>query len=52
MRPRWQAHRNAPYFKQYVIGGLDTIMEHRSRDLFEPVIGDLERPTATAPQLC
>jgi quinol monooxygenase YgiN len=26
-------HRNAPYFKQYVIGGLDGIMEHRTRDL-------------------
>lgn len=32
-----EAHRNASYFKQYVIGGLDTIMEHRSRDLFEAV---------------
>ena len=31
------AHRGAPYFKQYVSEGLDTIMEHRSRDLFEPV---------------
>ena len=31
------AHRAAPYFKQYVSEGLDTIMEHRSRDLFEPV---------------
>jgi quinol monooxygenase YgiN len=31
------AHRSAPYFKQYVNEGLDTIMEHRSRDLFEPV---------------
>jgi quinol monooxygenase YgiN len=30
-----EAHRNAPYFKQYVIGGLDTIMEHRSRELYE-----------------
>jgi quinol monooxygenase YgiN len=29
-----EAHRNAPYFKQYVIGGLDTIMESRSRDLY------------------
>jgi quinol monooxygenase YgiN len=29
-----QAHRDAPHFKQYVIGGLDTIMEHRSRDLY------------------
>ena len=26
-------HRNAPYFKQYVTGGLDGIMEHRTRDL-------------------
>ena len=33
----FEAHRNAPYFKQYVIGGLDTILEHRSRDLFEPI---------------
>jgi autoinducer 2-degrading protein len=31
------AHRNAPYFKQYVIGGLDAIMEHRSRDLYHPI---------------
>jgi quinol monooxygenase YgiN len=31
------AHRSAPYFKQHVIGGLDTIMESRSRDLYEPV---------------
>ena len=37
MLPRSQAHRNAPYFKQYVIGGLDTIMEHRSRDLYHTV---------------
>jgi len=28
------AHRSAPYFKQYVHGGLDTIMEHRSRELY------------------
>jgi quinol monooxygenase YgiN len=28
------AHRNAPYFKQYVHGGLDPIMEHRSRELY------------------
>lgn len=27
-------HRDAPYFKQYVSGGLDTIMEHRTRDLY------------------
>jgi quinol monooxygenase YgiN len=32
-----EAHRNAPHFKQYVIGGLDTIMEHRSRDLYTVV---------------
>ena len=28
------AHRNAPYFKQYVNGGLDPIVEQRSRELF------------------
>jgi hypothetical protein len=28
------AHRDAPYFKQYVHEGLDTIMEQRSRDLY------------------
>jgi quinol monooxygenase YgiN len=32
-----EAHRNATYFKQYVIGGLDAIMESRSRDLYEPI---------------
>jgi len=32
-----EAHRNAPYFKQYVIGGLDVIMERRSRDLYTVV---------------
>jgi len=32
-----EAHRNAPYFKQYVIGGLDAIMERRSRDLYTVV---------------
>lgn len=31
------AHRNAPYFKQYVHGGLDTIMDSRSRELFTMV---------------
>ena len=30
-------HRDAPYFKQYVIGGLDTIMEHRTREIAVPV---------------
>ncbi|HEX7286932.1 MAG TPA: putative quinol monooxygenase [Candidatus Angelobacter sp.] len=29
-----QAHRDAPYFKQYVHGGLDPIMESRTRGLF------------------
>ena len=32
-----QAHRDAPYFKQYVNGGLDTIMESRTRELYSPV---------------
>ncbi|HEX3586318.1 MAG TPA: putative quinol monooxygenase [Candidatus Angelobacter sp.] len=32
-----EAHRSAPYFKQYVNEGLDTIMEHRSRDLYTVV---------------
>jgi quinol monooxygenase YgiN len=32
-----EAHRSAPYFKQYVVGGLDAIMEHRSRDLFSVI---------------
>ena len=31
------AHRNAPYFKQYVNGGLDPIMENRSRELYTVV---------------
>jgi len=31
------AHRNAPYFKQYVHGGLDGIMDARSRELFAVV---------------
>ena len=30
-------HRNAPYFKQYVTGGLDEIMESRARELALPV---------------
>jgi quinol monooxygenase YgiN len=29
-----QAHRDSPHFKQYVIGGLDAIMEQRTRDLY------------------
>jgi autoinducer 2-degrading protein len=32
-----EAHRNAPYFKQYVQGGLDSIMDHRSRELYRVV---------------
>jgi quinol monooxygenase YgiN len=32
-----QAHRDAPYFKQYVHGGLDPIMESRTRELFTVV---------------
>lgn len=31
------AHRVAPYFKQYVTGGLDSIMESRTRELYTPV---------------
>jgi quinol monooxygenase YgiN len=29
-----QAHRASPHFQQYVIGGLDAIMEQRSRNLY------------------
>jgi autoinducer 2-degrading protein len=29
-----QAHRDSAYFKQYVSGGLDVIMEQRSRELY------------------
>jgi (4S)-4-hydroxy-5-phosphonooxypentane-2,3-dione isomerase len=32
-----QAHRDAPYFKQYVHGGFDAIVEQRTRELFDPV---------------
>ena len=32
-----QAHRDSPHFKQYVINGLDGIMEHRSRELYSAV---------------
>jgi (4S)-4-hydroxy-5-phosphonooxypentane-2,3-dione isomerase len=32
-----QAHRDAPYFKQYVNGSLDSIVESRSRELYFPV---------------
>lgn len=31
------AHRNAPYFKQYVQGGLGLILEQRTRELFTAV---------------
>jgi len=29
-----QAHRDSAHFKEYVIGGLDAIMESRSRELY------------------
>jgi len=32
-----QAHRYSQHFQQYVIGGLDKIMKHRSRDLYHPI---------------
>jgi quinol monooxygenase YgiN len=32
-----QAHRDSAHFKQYVIGGLDTILEQRTRDLYHVV---------------
>jgi autoinducer 2-degrading protein len=32
-----EAHRNAPYFKQYVHNGLDPIMEQRNRELYVAV---------------
>lgn len=32
-----QAHRDAPYFKQHVHGGLDPIMESRTRELYRTV---------------
>jgi (4S)-4-hydroxy-5-phosphonooxypentane-2,3-dione isomerase len=32
-----QAHRDSPHFNRYVIGGLDTIMEQRTRDLYRVV---------------
>jgi quinol monooxygenase YgiN len=31
------AHRAAPYFKQYVHGGLDPIIEDRTRELYNTV---------------
>ena len=31
------AHRNAHYFKQYVNGGLDGIVENRTRELYSTV---------------
>jgi (4S)-4-hydroxy-5-phosphonooxypentane-2,3-dione isomerase len=32
-----EAHRNSPHFRQYVIGGLDAIMESRSRELYNVI---------------
>jgi quinol monooxygenase YgiN len=32
-----EAHRASAHFNQYVVGGLDAIMEHRSRDLYTVV---------------
>lgn len=32
-----QAHRDAPYFKQHVNRGLDSIVESRTRELFTSV---------------
>lgn len=32
-----QAHRDSAHFKKYVIEGLDTIMESRSRDLYSEI---------------
>jgi quinol monooxygenase YgiN len=32
-----QVHRAAPYFKEHVHGGLDRIMESRTRELFVPI---------------
>jgi (4S)-4-hydroxy-5-phosphonooxypentane-2,3-dione isomerase len=32
-----EAHRNAPYFKQYVHSGLDPIMEQRTREFYTVV---------------
>jgi autoinducer 2-degrading protein len=31
------AHRNAPYYKEYVEGGLSAIVESREREIYEPV---------------
>jgi len=36
-QPALDAHRNAAYFKQYVQGGLDTIMESRTRELYTAI---------------
>ena len=32
-----QAHRDAPYYKQYVDGGLGSIVESRSRELYSAI---------------
>jgi len=36
-RSALDAHRNAPHFKQYVTGGLDTIMDQRTRELYTEI---------------
>jgi quinol monooxygenase YgiN len=36
-RSALDAHRNASYFKQYVTGGLDTIMDQRTRELYTEI---------------
>ena len=47
------AHRSAPYFKQYVTGGLDAIMEQRSRDLYlHRLAGRAFQSTSAVPSLC
>jgi quinol monooxygenase YgiN len=36
-RSSLDAHRNATYFKQFVIDGLDTIMDQRTRELYTTI---------------
>jgi quinol monooxygenase YgiN len=36
-RAALQSHRDSPHFRQYVTGGLDGIVEHRSRELFHSI---------------
>jgi quinol monooxygenase YgiN len=33
----FQAHRDSPHYQKYVIEGLGTIVENRSRELYQPV---------------